>query len=125
LSDAAPDTKLCLRRQPCCRLQFNQNAGIVEVQVFAKKLNTQKERVTVAISANHLKIEIRDEACQVVEYGWDNDLYQPIDVEQSKWSILSTQVNIRLKKLDGSIAWPDLGKTNVPVCPVRLSCDRI
>lgn len=118
LVGVAPDTKLWLRRRRCCRLQFNQNAGVVEVQVFAKKLNTQKERVTVEISASHLKIEIKDEVCQVVEYSWDKDLYQLIDVEQSKWSILSTQVNIRLKKVDGSIAWPDVGKSDVPVGPL-------
>lgn len=99
------------------RMQHNQNAGSVEVQVFAKKLNTQPERVTVEIAPQHLKVEIRDEANQEVEYSFDEDLYAEVDAAASSHRILGTQVLIKMRKVDGAIAWPSLGKSDVPVRP--------
>jgi CS domain len=100
-----------------CRMQYNQNAGSVEVQVFAQKLNTQKERVRVDIGARHLKVEVLDEACQNVEYSIDDDLYEEVDPAQSKFLILSTQVLIKMKKADGAVSWPSLTKSEAPVRP--------
>lgn len=96
-------------------MQHHQNAGNVEVQVFAKKLNAKPERVAVDIAQQHLKVEIKDEECNEVEYTFDEDLYQEVDVDASNFKVLSTQVLIKMKKKDGSISWPTLGKSEAPV----------
>lgn len=110
-------------------MQFNQNAGMVEVQVFAKQLNKQRERVTVEIGESSLKVEVKDPKLMETEYLLEEKLYQPILVEGSKWDVWSTQINIKLKKADGAIVWPDLAYSDTPVClpnhPIRtkhLSC---
>jgi hypothetical protein len=97
-------------------MQFNQNAGMVEVQVFAKQLNTKRERVSVDITEGSLKVEIKDADLQEVEYLLDEKLYQPIVVNESKWDVWSTQVNIKLKKAEAAIVWPSLKFTATPVC---------
>jgi trans-aconitate methyltransferase len=108
--------------QPECRMQFNQNAGIVEVQVFAKQLNKQRERVTVEIQESSLKVEVKDATLQETEYLLEEKLYQPIVVDASKWDVWSTQINIKLKKADPAIVWPDLKYSDAPVRPLRLCC---
>lgn len=101
---------------PLRRMQFNQNGGVVEVQVFAKKLNTQRERVRVEIAGRHLKVEILDEACKEVEWSLDEELYQDVDPVQSKWDVWATQINVKMRKADGAIVWPALGKCDAQVC---------
>ena len=103
------------RRVRSCRMQYNQNAGGVEVQVFAKRLNTQPERVTVAIEPRRLRVEIRDEANAEAEYTLEEELYHEIDPAASSHKILGTQVLIKLRKVDGAVSWPSLGKSDVPV----------
>jgi CS domain len=96
-------------------MQFNQNAGIVEVQVFAKQLNKQRARVVVDIQESSLKVEIKDDALQETEYLLEEKLYQPIVVDESRWDVWPTQVNIKLKKADPAIVWPDLAYSDAPV----------
>lgn len=103
------------------RMQFNQNAGVVEVQVFAKQLNKQPARVAVDIQPHHLKIDIKDEECKEVVFSVDEELYQEVDVAASKWAIWGTQVNVKLKKVDGSIFWASLGKCDVPPAPAPVN----
>jgi hypothetical protein len=102
-------------RQKFCRMQHNQNLNGVEVQVFAKKLNAKPERVLVEIGRQRLKVQIKDEDCNEVEYTFDEDLYHEVDVEGSSFKVLGTQVLVKLKKADGSITWPSLAKTDIPV----------
>jgi hypothetical protein len=97
-------------------MQHNQSPNGVEVQVFAKKLNAKPERVLVEIGQRHLKVQIKDEDCNEVEYTFDEDLYHEVDVESSCFKILGTQVLVKLKKADNSITWPSLTNTDVPVC---------
>jgi transcription elongation factor GreA-like protein len=98
-----------------CRMQFNQNAGIVEVQVFVKQLQKQRDRVKVDIQESLLKVEIKDADLKETEYSLEEKLYQPIVVAESKWDVWSTQVNIKLKKADPAIVWPDLAYSDAPV----------
>lgn len=102
-------------------MQFNQNAGMVEVQVFAKQLNKHKERVVVEIQETYLKVKIMDDSLQDTEYSLEEKLYQPIVVSASKWDVWSTQVNIKLKKADPAIVWPDLCHSDAPVRPLWCS----
>lgn len=103
-------------------MQFNQNAGIVEVQVFAKQLHKQRERVCVEIQEGYLKVEVKDATLQETEYSLEEKLYQPIVVDASKWDVWSTQINIKLKKADPAIVWPDLAQSDAPVRPLVLCC---
>lgn len=98
-----------------CRMQFNQNGPNVEVQVFAKQLNKKRERVTVEIQEKSLRVEIKNDDLSQTEYLLEEDLYQSIDVEGSKWDVWATQVNIKLRKGDPSVVWPSLAQTDVPV----------
>lgn len=97
------------------RMQFNQNGPNVEIQVFVKQLNKKRERVTVEIQQNAIKVEIKNDDLSQVEYLLEEDLYQPIDVAHSKWDVWATQVNIKLRKGDPSIVWPSLAHTEKPV----------
>lgn len=96
-------------------MQFNQNGPNVEVQVFAKHLNKKRERVTVEIQEGTLKVEIKSDDMSQVEYLLEEELYQPISVVESKWDVWTTQVNIKLRKVDPSITWPSLAHTDTPV----------
>lgn len=102
-------------------MQFNQNGPNVEVQVFAKHLNKKRERVTVEIQETSLRVEIKTDDLSQVEYLLEEDLYQSIDVDSSKWDVWATQVNIKLRKGDPSIVWPSLAHTDTPVCVLNES----
>lgn len=97
------------------RIQFNQNGPNVEVQVFVKHLNKKRERVTVDIQEKALRVEIKNDDVSEVEYLLEEELYQPINVTESKWDVWATQVNIKLRKGDPSIVWPSLAHTDTPV----------
>lgn len=102
------------------RMQFNQNGPNVEVQVFVKHLNKKRERVTVDIQEKALRVEIKNDDVSEVEYLLEEELYQPINVTESKWDVWATQVNIKLRKGDPSIVWPSLAHTDTPVGAVCL-----
>lgn len=98
---------------PKYRHQWFQTQTVVEVAVLAK--NMTKERVDIQIDKQHLRVVIRDAEGEQ-EYELDLDLYGEVDPAASKYDLLKSKTEIRLKK-SGAIKWPTLEKSNEKADP--------
>lgn len=91
------------------RHEWLQMQKYVEVNIFAKKLT--KERVSITIGKQQLDVIIRDEQGEQ-EYEMSVKLYAEVNPEESRWEILSTKIELRLRKVDLSVSWPTLEASN-------------
>lgn len=89
---------------PKYRHQWFQTQTVVEVGVLAKKMT--KERVDINIQEQHLSIVIRDTEGEQ-EFELQLPLYSKVNVAESKYELLGSKVEIRLKKAE-SVKWPTL-----------------
>jgi suppressor of G2 allele of SKP1 len=86
------------------RHQWYQTQQMVEVAVLAKGL--PPERVNVDIQEDQLCITTKDEAGKQ-DYELKADLFGKVDPAASKWELLKTKIEVRLRKAD-SLHWGDL-----------------
>ncbi|KAJ3180152.1 hypothetical protein HDU85_004155 [Gaertneriomyces sp. JEL0708] len=94
-----------------CRHDWYQTPQSVIISIFAKKVN--KERTTVAFAKNELKVDVHFLDGKMFQFH--TPLSQPIDPEASKFEILSTKIELALKKANG-ISWASIEpNTNVMV----------
>ncbi|KAH9309770.1 hypothetical protein KI387_037681 [Taxus chinensis] len=89
--------------KPKYRHEFYQSANEVVVTIFAKGLS--KENVTIGFGEQFLSIVIQVPG--VDEYALQNRLFAKIVPERSRYSILSTKIEIRLAKAE-TINWTSL-----------------
>jgi hypothetical protein len=75
----------------------------VILSIFAKKVN--KEKTIVSISENQLKVSI--EFLDGKKSIYETLLFQPVDPSASKFEILSTKIEIELKKANG-LSWASI-----------------
>ncbi|OUM60251.1 hypothetical protein PIROE2DRAFT_29761, partial [Piromyces sp. E2] len=86
-----------------CRHDWYQTQTSVIISIFAKKVD--KEKTTVKFETERLLVDVVFQDGKVFQFH--TDLSQPIIPEQSKYEILSTKVEINLKKANG-ISWPTI-----------------
>ena len=80
-----------------CRRDWYQTQDKVIISIFAKKVN--KSSTTVIIGENTLKVDITFEDSSTHQYH--TTLFQPVNQEESRFEILSTKIEINLKKSNG------------------------
>jgi hypothetical protein len=94
-----------------CRQDWYQTPDRVILSIFAKKLN--KSRCGVEFGAKNVKVDL--EFMDGSVFKFHSELFQPIKPEESKFSVLSTKVEIVFIKANG-ISWaaiePKSGVTN-------------
>ena len=83
-----------------CRRDWYQTPDKIILSVFAKKVN--KEQTKVVFEEQRLQIDITFIDGSVHQFH--TDLFQPIDPATSVFEILSTKLEIKLKKANG-ISW--------------------
>ncbi|KAJ1339883.1 hypothetical protein BSLG_005543 [Batrachochytrium salamandrivorans] len=83
-----------------CRRDWYQTPDTIILSVFAKKMD--KEATTVVFEDSHLKVDIKFLDGSTSQYH--TSLFQPIDPALSKFQILSTKLEIVMKKANG-ISW--------------------
>jgi len=86
-----------------CRHDWYQTQTSVIISIFAKKVD--KEKTTVKFETERLLVDVVFQDGRIFQFH--TDLSQPIIPEQSKYEILSTKVEINLKKANG-ISWPTI-----------------
>ncbi|KAI9207120.1 HSP20-like chaperone [Polychytrium aggregatum] len=90
-----------------CRHDWYQTQTSVIISVFAKKADKASTKVT--FGAEELSVYVKFLDGKV--FRWNTPLSQPILSEQSKFEVLSTKVEITLKKANG-ISWPSIEPTD-------------
>ncbi|KAK9820252.1 hypothetical protein WJX72_008100 [[Myrmecia] bisecta] len=95
------------------RHQWYQTQPWVEVNVLAKKMTP--ERVDIKIEDQALHVVLRDPSGEE-EYTLSTDLYGKVVPTESKYEILGTKIEIRLKKADG-LHWATLEKSGAKAAP--------
>ncbi|XP_065345301.1 protein SGT1 homolog [Cloeon dipterum] len=105
---------------PAVRVEWYQTETHVTVQLMAKKVDPEKS--TIEISARLVRVDAKLQTGD--EYKKDIDLSFEIIPEQSSFKIMSTKVELKLKKKDG-IRWEKLeGAPGIvvqhPIAPVVL-----
>ncbi|KAI9008392.1 HSP20-like chaperone [Gaertneriomyces semiglobifer] len=94
-----------------CRHDWYQTPQSVIISIFAKKVN--KEKTSVTFAKNELKVDVHFLDGKMFQFH--TPLSQPIDPEASKFEILSTKIELALKKANG-ISWASIEpNTNVMV----------
>ncbi|EIE25539.1 SGS-domain-containing protein [Coccomyxa subellipsoidea C-169] len=88
------------------RYQFFQTQNIVEVAVLAKNLTP--DRVKIDIEERKLHVIVKSPEGEQ-EYELNVDLYDAVVPVESKFELLKTKVEIRLKKAS-VLSWPTLEK---------------
>ncbi|KAI8072864.1 HSP20-like chaperone [Gongronella butleri] len=88
-----------------CRMDWYQTQGSVIVSLFAK--NKEDTQVTFSPQAFDVDIKMKDQK----RYKKQFPLFNTIDVAASSYEVLSTKVEITLKKTDG-ISWAALEPTS-------------
>lgn len=86
-----------------CRHDWYQTQSSVIISIFAKKVD--KTKTKVQFTENKLIVDIIFLDGKIFQYH--TNLSQPIIPDQSKYEILSTKVEINLKKANG-ISWPTI-----------------
>ncbi len=92
-----------------CRHDFYQTPTSVIVSVYAK--NTQKTNVTLTDSEMSVHIDFKDGSV----FDWNTLLFQPIIPNESSYQVLSTKIEIILKKANG-LSWADIGPVQNVTC---------
>lgn len=90
------------------RHQWYQAGPSVYIQVFAKKM--PPERVSVEIEEEKVVVRTKDEE-GVEDYTLDLALFEKVVVDQCKYEVLSTKIEIKLKKQDPTRHWDAVAKT--------------
>ncbi|KAJ3299349.1 hypothetical protein HK104_009201 [Borealophlyctis nickersoniae] len=101
-----------------CRHDWYQTQTSVIISVFAKKID--KENTTVVFTENELKVDVKFQDGKVFKFH--TPLSQPIDPANSKYEMLSTKIEINLRKgngfswasiepKDGIMSWTTFGTT--------------
>ncbi|KAJ3045707.1 hypothetical protein HDV00_007833 [Rhizophlyctis rosea] len=86
-----------------CRHDWYQTQNTVIISIFAKKVD--KENTKVAFSADELKVDVKFQDGKIFKFH--TQLSQPIEPDTSKYEILTTKLEITLKKANG-ISWPSI-----------------
>lgn len=100
--------------RPKVRHEWYQSQTHVVVEVFLK--NLKKEDVRVDLAEQHLDICIKTSESR--EFTLDLTLCDKIDVSESKWTILSTKLEIRMKKVEQA-RWLDLQATKAAINKIK------
>ncbi|KXS20179.1 chord-domain-containing protein [Gonapodya prolifera JEL478] len=87
-----------------CRHDFYQTQTTVHISFYAKKVD--KEKTTVLFEDQSLKVNIQ--FLDGKYFLYETPLSQPINPAESKYTILSTKVEVVLRKRNG-ISWPAIG----------------
>ncbi|RKO91395.1 HSP20-like chaperone, partial [Blyttiomyces helicus] len=112
---AIPPTASFLTPTANIRHEWFQNENFVTISVFVKKL--VPEAVTVDFSPRALSVTIRRPGQP--DYSLELDLAHEIDPSGSKFAILSTKIEIKIKKERAGIKWGALeGEETGPVADV-------
>jgi len=91
---------------------YQTNTHVI-ISVFAK--NVKQENASVEISEKNVAVSIK--LSDASSYQLDLDLFAPIVSSESRFQILSTKLEIKLKKLQPGLHWTSLEETGVPVLP--------
>jgi hypothetical protein len=83
-----------------CRRDWYQTQDKVMISVFAKKVD--KEKTKIVFNSTQLTVDVVFQDGSINQ--WNTELFQPIQVEQSTFDILSTKIEISLAKSNG-ISW--------------------
>ena len=86
-----------------CRQDWYQTQTTVILSVFAK--NVDKENTNVKFFSDEIHVDARFKDGKT--YTWHSPLSQPIHPEASKFTILSTKIEIILAKANG-ISWASI-----------------
>ncbi|KAF8454233.1 HSP20-like chaperone [Terfezia claveryi] len=86
-----------------CRYDFYQTYSDVIVSIFAKKVDKEKAKIEFRQRELHVDLPMPDNK----RFKQTFPLYGPIDAENSTYMVLTTKVEINLKKADGT-SWPTL-----------------
>ncbi|CAB4415183.1 unnamed protein product [Rhizophagus irregularis] len=86
-----------------CRHDWYQTPTHIIMSIFAKKVDKQNSSITFKEKELDVDLKMPDEKRFITTYP----LYQLIDKENSTFEILTTKVEIKLKKANG-ISWPSL-----------------
>lgn len=99
------------------RYQYYQSDVALNISVLAK--NLAPEDVVVDIKPEHLRVVIKYKTFngdQKEEVVIDKDLFDTVDVEKSKYSVLKPKVEIQLIKVSKDV-WPSLEHNGAPRLP--------
>ncbi|KAL1920777.1 uncharacterized protein VTP21DRAFT_11412 [Calcarisporiella thermophila] len=89
-----------------CRHDWYQTQTHIIMSVFAKKVNKNDSNITIHQQSIEMDLKMADGK----RYHKTIILFEPIDPEQSKYEVLTTKVELKLKKTSG-ISWPSLEPT--------------
>ncbi|KAJ3340022.1 hypothetical protein HDU93_007571 [Gonapodya sp. JEL0774] len=84
-----------------CRHDFYQTQTTVHISFYAKKID--KEKSSISFEGQALKVNLQ--FLDGTYFIYDTTLSQPIDPAESKYTFLSTKVEVVLRKRNG-ISWP-------------------
>ncbi|KND04590.1 uncharacterized protein SPPG_00309 [Spizellomyces punctatus DAOM BR117] len=94
------DVKTDVPEEVQCRHDWYQTPSSVIISIFAKKVN--KEQTSVVFTTDELKVDVKFMDGKVFKFH--TPLSQPIDAAASKYEVLSTKIELVLKKANG-ISW--------------------
>ncbi|KAJ3047975.1 hypothetical protein HK097_010993 [Rhizophlyctis rosea] len=86
-----------------CRHDWYQTQNSIIISVFAKKVD--KPKTKVVFTTEELKVDVEFQDGKIFKFH--TPLSQPIEPENSKYEILTTKIEITLKKANG-ISWPSI-----------------
>ncbi|KAK9909046.1 hypothetical protein WJX75_006454 [Coccomyxa subellipsoidea] len=102
-----PIAKAAVSQEGKYRYQFFQTQNIVEVAVLAKNLTP--DRLDITIEERKLHVIVKSPEGEQ-EYELSVDLYDAVVPSESKYELLKTKVEIRLKK-SALLSWPTLERS--------------
>jgi suppressor of G2 allele of SKP1 len=110
---ASSVTRSSLVPQVATRYEYYQTLDKMCISVLAK--NLQPSQVTIEILSNRLKVILnRDD---VTEKVIDKQLYGTIDINQSKYEIRKTKIEITLWKIE-KLNWPSIEGSGAAAVPL-------
>eukprot|EP01122_Echinamoeba_exundans_P016809 TRINITY_DN8642_c0_g1_i1.p1 TRINITY_DN8642_c0_g1~~TRINITY_DN8642_c0_g1_i1.p1 ORF type:complete len:398 (+),score=78.77 TRINITY_DN8642_c0_g1_i1:89-1282(+) len=87
-----------------CRYDFYQLGDSVVMNIYAKNVDTAASSINISPTTVSANVVFKDGKF----FKKDFQLAAQVDVEKSKFEMLSTKIEIKLKKLDSAISWTRL-----------------
>ncbi|ORX92211.1 SGS-domain-containing protein [Basidiobolus meristosporus CBS 931.73] len=91
------------------KTEWYQNHDFITITLFIK--NAKQNDVTVEFEQRGVSISVKTSAGSDVNYDWE-PLSHPIIPEESKYLVLSTKIELRLKKAHSGVQWGVLEGTD-------------